>query len=187
MSDEHYYYPNLGCWGSYPSVEPEVELVEVVARDTHDPIILFQGDAVKPKTRPLTEADVERMGYDAVFGGWLISSGAHVNVDQIDALTGVEPEPLKTILDEAAEIVSGARRKAYGHPERNFSRIAALWNAYLAGKPNGPLPITDTDVSLLMILMKVARLIETPTHRDSLVDLAGYAATIEMLWSPEDV
>lgn len=91
-------------------------------------------------------------------------------------------EPKKSILDEAAEIVSGARRKAYGHPENNFGRISALWNAYLSGKPSGALPITNTDVSLLMILMKVARLIESPDHRDSLVDLAGYAATVEMLW-----
>jgi Domain of unknown function (DUF6378) len=30
-----------------------------------------------------------------------------------------------------------------------------------------------------MILLKVARLANDPTHRDSLVDICGYAATIE--------
>lgn len=87
-----------------------------------------------------------------------------------------------SVLEEALGIVNGARRNAYGHPENNFGRIAGLWNAYLNGKPAGPLPITQIDVSLLMVLMKVARLIETPTHRDSAVDIAGYAATLEMLW-----
>jgi hypothetical protein len=29
----------------------------------------------------------------------------------------------------------------------------------------------------MMILLKMARLMETPNHRDSYVDMAGYAAT----------
>lgn len=97
------------------------------------------------------------------------------------------PSAKKSILDEASEIVSGARRKAYGRPENNFARIAALWNAYLNGKPNGPLPITNEDTALMMILVKVARLIESPNHRDSMVDLAGYAATLEMLMENPNV
>lgn len=98
-----------------------------------------------------------------------------------EAIAPVAPPP-PSVLEEALGIVNGARRNAYGHPENNFGRIADLWNAYLNGKPAGPMPITQIDVSLLMVLMKVARLIETPTHRDSAVDIAGYAATLEMLW-----
>lgn len=107
---------------------------------------------------------------EQVFGGLLINPDAPIDFFP------------KTILDEASEIVTGARRKAYGHPENNFGRIAALWNNYLDLKPNGRESITPQDVALMMILMKVARLMESPDHRDSLVDLAGYAATIEMLW-----
>lgn len=89
----------------------------------------------------------------------------------------------QSILDEAKSIVSGARRKAYGHPENNFQRIADLWAAYLrCAYPTFDVGVTREDVALMMILMKVARLIESPDHRDSLVDLAGYAATIELLW-----
>ncbi len=32
------------------------------------------------------------------------------------------------------------------------------------------------DVAMLMILLKIARLAETPNHRDSIVDIIGYAA-----------
>lgn len=87
-----------------------------------------------------------------------------------------------SILLEAEKIVNGHRRDAYGTPERNFERIALLWNAYFLGKPNGPLPITPQDTAHLMILLKVARLIESPDHRDSMIDVAGYAACIETMW-----
>lgn len=90
---------------------------------------------------------------------------------------------IESILEEAIRITSGARRGSYGHPENNFARIAGLWNAYLNGKPDGPMPITSQDTALMMVLLKVARLLESPRHRDSVVDIAGYAATVEMLWT----
>jgi hypothetical protein len=67
------------------------------------------------------------------------------------------------------------RPKSYGPPEQNFERIAALWDVYFSLKP-GTTSVGPVDVANLMILMKVARLIETPTHDDSWVDIAGYAA-----------
>lgn len=87
------------------------------------------------------------------------------------------------VLQEARRIINGKRDTDYGTPENNFARIAALWTAYLEGKPGGPLPITPQDTAQMMILLKVARLIATPGHRDSVVDLAGYAGTIEKLWT----
>lgn len=97
-------------------------------------------------------------------------------------MTNPAPE---SILEEAIRITSGARRGSYGHPENNFGRIADLWNAYLSNKPGGPMPITPQDTALMMVLLKVARLLESPNHRDSVVDIAGYAATVEMLWTPQ--
>ncbi len=76
--------------------------------------------------------------------------------------------PFTSILDEASEAVL-ARRQTYGSPQRNFERIAGLWSGYLGR------PITTADVAHLMILVKISRLQETPGHRDSLVDVAGYA------------
>lgn len=82
----------------------------------------------------------------------------------------------ETIADEAKRIVTGARRGSYGKPERNFERIALFWTAYFKAK-GVDIVITATDVSPMMRLMKEARLVENPTHRDSFVDIIGYALT----------
>lgn len=74
------------------------------------------------------------------------------------------------VLVEALDIVTGARNKAYGSAEDNFQNIANLWNAYLKTT------LTTVDVANMMVLLKVARLKHSPDHRDSWVDIAGYAA-----------
>lgn len=76
-----------------------------------------------------------------------------------------------TVLEEANAAVYGPRQQAYGHPRENFARTARLWAAYL------DIPVTAMDVAQMMVLLKIARLMETPSHRDSWVDMAGYAAT----------
>lgn len=73
-------------------------------------------------------------------------------------------------LEEALEAIT-ARQTTYGSPVPNFERTAKLWNAYL---PNHA--FTAVDVAILMALVKIGRLMETPDHDDSWVDLAGYAA-----------
>lgn len=98
--------------------------------------------------------------------------------------------PEKTILDEAKKLVYSARSKAYGHPRENFANIAELWNAYLAIKlrhypdalrPDALSVLNSVDIAILNILQKIARLATNPHHEDSIVDIAGYAATIERL------
>ena len=89
-------------------------------------------------------------------------------------------DPAADLLDRAKNIVTGARRASYGKPEDNFACIAALWQTYLdrrtsAGKL-GVFEITPADVAVMMVLMKTARLAETPGHEDSWQDIAGYAA-----------
>ena len=83
----------------------------------------------------------------------------------------------RTILDEANAAVFGAREKDYGHPRDDFARIATLWTAYLQGRAPVNNQIMPEDVPCLMILLKMARLSNTPNHRDSWVDIAGYAET----------
>ena len=74
--------------------------------------------------------------------------------------------------------VYGPRQKAYGHPRDNFERTARLRNGYLfACKGNDAPLLNATDVAQMMVLLKMARLMQTPDHRDSIVDMAGYAAT----------
>lgn len=79
-----------------------------------------------------------------------------------------------SIADEAKRIVSGTRRAAYGTPEQNFERIARFWTGYMQNTGRDII-IAPADVSPMMRLMKEARLCETPDHRDSFVDLVGYA------------
>lgn len=82
-------------------------------------------------------------------------------------------EPQETILQEAQRIVHGPRRAAYGHPSRNFGRIAGLWQGYLDGMDHDKLDATD--VAMLMVLLKVARIQHKP-DRDGVTDICGYAA-----------
>lgn len=67
------------------------------------------------------------------------------------------------------------RADVYSHPYPNHKRIAELWSAYLE------FPITAFQASVMQILVKISRLVETPGHYDSLVDIAGYARVANMI------
>ena len=64
----------------------------------------------------------------------------------------------KEILKEAQKLISGRRAKDYGDAYENHERIAKMWSVLL-----------DTAV-------KLSRLIVTPEHEDSWVDICGYGA-----------
>lgn len=74
------------------------------------------------------------------------------------------------ILDKAKECVCGQREQDYGKPEDNFATIAALWGAYKDTE------FSAEDVSVMMALMKIARIKTGTSTDDCFVDLAGYAA-----------
>jgi len=100
------------------------------------------------------------------------------------------PDVKAEILEEAARIVNGARRAAYGTPENNFERIARFWQAYFENTGRPEAMVTAADVSPLMRLMKEARICESPDHRDSHVDLIGYTLTgaeINIRPEPEEI
>lgn len=86
-----------------------------------------------------------------------------------------------TILWDAAQGVYGSRAEAYGHPRDHFERTARLWSVFFG------VEIPTWKVPMAFVLDKVARQLETPLHRDSLVDIAGYAAAAERLTEPEEV
>ena len=73
------------------------------------------------------------------------------------------------ILEKAEELVNGPRAKHYGDAYLNHERIAKLWSVVLG------VEVTVPQVYLCLNQLKVSRLIETPTHADSWVDIAGYA------------
>ena len=78
----------------------------------------------------------------------------------------------------AAEVSVKTKETAYGTPQQNFDRIAALWNVILYDKLGRGHKISASDVAMMMVAIKLARLIETPDHKDSAIDLAGYAALL---------
>ena len=82
------------------------------------------------------------------------------------------------VLDAAAAHTKGERQQDYGPPRVNLGeRTADLFSAYVRNMATAE--FTATDVCNLMILLKVARLQESPSdpHFDSLVDIAGYASS----------
>lgn len=85
---------------------------------------------------------------------------------------------MSQILREADQIAGTDRSRDYGHPRKNFQRIAGLWAAYMAGRKPGP--IVPEDVAAMMILMKIAREQHTP-KRDNRLDIAGYVKCWDML------
>ena len=80
-----------------------------------------------------------------------------------------DPTRVKLAL-KAADIITGDRQTDYGPPEVNFQRIANLWNDHMETDI-----FTPRKVAELMLLLKIARTVNSPTE-DSYVDLIGYAA-----------
>jgi hypothetical protein len=75
------------------------------------------------------------------------------------------------VLAKAGELINGDRKEDYGDAYLNHMRIAEFWNNYLETENK----ITPTDVAMMMLLVKVARLMHT-YKEDSFVDICGYAA-----------
>lgn len=86
---------------------------------------------------------------------------------------------MSTILDEAKRITAGDRQKAYGHPSEHFARVVALVNARFSHKLKEPFEVWEWPI--VMLLDKLSRGNGSPPSRDSLVDIAGYARTCEMV------
>ncbi len=54
----------------------------------------------------------------------------------------------------------------------NHSRVAAMWSVIL-GKDIDP-----KQVYLCLLALKMCRLIQTPDHKDSAIDICGYGALL---------
>lgn len=99
-------------------------------------------------------------------------------------------EPQKNVLQEAEGLIFGEREGDYGHPKINLQNIAVLWSSFLDARPGGSgrdaddcHNLTESEVAILMLLLKVARMIPAASYngikRDSVVDAAGYLGLIE--------
>jgi hypothetical protein len=76
--------------------------------------------------------------------------------------------------DAAIQKVTQQRGAVYGHPADDFARANLIKSALAECKD----PLVRH--ALEMIAVKMARLVNTPDHIDSLIDIAGYARTAAM-------
>jgi len=82
----------------------------------------------------------------------------------------------KEVLEQAGNLISSKRAKIYGDAKLNHERIAQFWSVILE------------QVYQCMIAVKMSRLINSPKHLDSWVDIVGYAALAgeDDEWGEED-
>ncbi|WP_336818965.1 DUF6378 domain-containing protein [Gordonia sp. MMO-8] len=93
------------------------------------------------------------------------------HVDPLTLVTDAPPERVGVqIVGEAADVIDGDRQQNYGDAATNLGRIAAMWSTILGEQ------VEPHQSALCMVALKLARLIETPDHRDSYVDACGYLA-----------
>ena len=86
---------------------------------------------------------------------------------------------MSNILKQAHLIVHGDRNEAYGDPLENHGLTADYWMIYISATKGA---LKAEDVCFLNILQKIARSQNgVDKNIDSLVDIAGYAANIEMV------
>lgn len=86
--------------------------------------------------------------------------------------------PRMKILHEAAHAVSSARNVTYGEPQDDFACTSELWDSYIARitQVRGSADIHPWDVPIMMILLKISRLAQSPGEADHWIDIAGYSA-----------
>lgn len=89
-----------------------------------------------------------------------------------------EPSRPPTVLeqfDEALSVVTTNRRSVYGSPCDTYRRISTM-RAIVDECPD-----PEIREVLAMVITKVARLVQTPDHLDSWIDIAGYSRCGVML------
>lgn len=85
----------------------------------------------------------------------------------------------ENLLQEAEQVIYQDREQTYGDPGRNLRATADYWSVHLKHKYNFNGQLTTDDVCQMMISVKQARLLNSPMHHDSQVDIAGYIALME--------
>ena len=78
----------------------------------------------------------------------------------------------EAMLSHAADILVERSKRTYGDPRQSMASIAARWSITLSH------PVTPAQVVLCLMDLKLARLQCDPAHRDSMVDLMGYATIL---------
>lgn len=73
------------------------------------------------------------------------------------------------MIDTVSACILKDRQNTHGNPENNFQVIADFWSTYTGYK------FTTKDVSIMTILLKIARMKSSPNYLDNYIDATGYA------------
>ena len=117
--------------------------------------------------------ELPRVETDAPAGVDVATLTYEMTKDKVNT-AGVDPNAWTRtgILNQAEKYVTKDRAATHGDMEDNFKRIAAYWNTHL-----GLIDfVKDTDVAVMMTLLKVARIHSNTANADNWVDAAGYIA-----------
>ncbi len=82
--------------------------------------------------------------------------------------------------EEALDLICGPRMEFYGPPKENLQDIADTWTPYVKRVLALRGALNATDICTLMIMLKCVRQARG-YHRDSTVDVSGYAVLGEVL------
>jgi hypothetical protein len=106
-----------------------------------------------------------------------------MNGDEEVTMQGADDKEKFTpnILHHADEIAGTDRSRDYGHPLPNHQRIADMWSVQAESVLKPGVKFTPELVALMMIGLKLARLVNSPDHYDSMLDVCGYAKCWDMI------
>lgn len=143
-------------------------------------------DAVPPENTPAFE--MFHAG-DSVPEWNIAETGAIYNHKQINK----HKSQNRSVLQEADYLINADRMKDYGHPKEDFARVSGMLSALgyrkINSKTGQPEELQPHDFPIIMICCKLSRLAngisDNYYHRDSVVDIGGYAGTLEKIYQPK--
>lgn len=115
----------------------------------------------------------------------IIQEGIRAQLRRDNPNTNISKSKPLSALDEANSVIYGDREATYGDPSKNLRTIANYWTNHLNAKYGQIAPLTPDDVCVMMVLLKQARLANSPKHRDSIVDSIGYMALADRVNNKE--
>jgi hypothetical protein len=133
--------------------------------------------------------DAARRDIDAVFEcdelvllpNWEKSKGAKAEIAVAQWLSKpirLYPSMVKMekedVCDVAKRLTSYDRQLDYGSPIEDFTKQARMWSVILNTN------VTPQQIAMCMIAVKLCRLTNSPRHKDSVVDVVGYARCLDL-------
>ena len=133
--------------------------------------------------------DCARRDIDAVFEcdelvllpNWEKSKGAKAEIAVAQWLSKpirLYPSMVKMekedVCDVAKRLTSYDRQVDYGSPIEDFTKQAKMWSVILNTN------VTPQQIAMCMIAVKLCRMTNSPRHRDSAIDVVGYARCLDL-------